>query len=66
MACGAANAAGVLHTGVIREMARQLTGSPMPMDQPPLGGMVMLTRVAGGAWILGERSSDPPGLAAYA
>jgi broad specificity phosphatase PhoE len=64
VASGAANAAGVLHKGVIREMARQLTGAPMPADQPPLGGVVVLTRVAGGAWVLGERSSDPPGLAA--
>jgi len=65
-ASGAANVAGVLHKGVIREMARQLTGAPMPMDQPPLGGVVILTRVAGGPWVLGERSSDPPGLAASA
>ena len=66
LASEAANAAGVLHKGVIRELARQLTGSPLPADQPPLGGVVVLTRVAGGAWVLGERSSDPPGLAASA
>ena len=48
---------------MIRELARQLTGAPMPMSEPPLGGVVVLTRVAGGPWILGERSSDPPGLA---
>lgn len=63
-ASGAANAAGVLHKGVIREMARQLTGEALPPDQPPLGGIVVLTRVAEGPWVLGERSSNPPGLAA--
>jgi broad specificity phosphatase PhoE len=66
LASGAANAAGVLHKGVIREMARQLTGSALPADQPPLGAVVVLTRVAGGPWLVGERSSDPPGLAASA
>jgi broad specificity phosphatase PhoE len=65
-ASGAANAVGVLHKGVIRELARQLTGSPLPKDEPPIGGLVVLTREAGGSWLLGERSSDPPGLAANA
>ncbi len=59
---GASNAAGVLHKGVIRELARQLIGTPLAMGEPPLGGVVVLTRVADGPWILGERSSDPPGL----
>jgi broad specificity phosphatase PhoE len=63
-ASGAANAVGVLHKGVIREIARQLTGSAPPPKEPALGGMLAVTRVAGGAWILGERSSDPPALAA--
>jgi broad specificity phosphatase PhoE len=62
LASGAANAAAVLHKGVIREIARQLTGTPMPATEPPLAGLVALTRVAGGAWILGERSSNPPGV----
>jgi broad specificity phosphatase PhoE len=65
-ASGAANAAAVLHKGVIRELARQLTGAVLPKDEPPIGGVVVLTRVAGGPWIVGERSSDPPGLAASA
>src|SRR5262245_5026436 len=60
LASGAANAAGVLHKGVIREIARQLTGAPLPTTEPPLGGTVVLTRVAGGPWVLGERSSNPP------
>jgi broad specificity phosphatase PhoE len=62
LASGAANAAAVLHKGVIRELARQLTGTPMPMSEPPLGGVVVLTRVADGPWLLGERSSNPPGV----
>jgi broad specificity phosphatase PhoE len=66
VASGTAQVAGVLHKGVIREVARQLLGSPMPAGEPELGGVVALTRVSGGPWILGERSSDPPGLAANA
>jgi broad specificity phosphatase PhoE len=57
---------GVLHKGVIREIARQLTGEVMSREEPPLGGLVELTRVAGGAWVHGPRSSDPPELAASA
>jgi len=66
LASGAAQAAAVLHKGVIRELARQLTGSALPTSEPALGGVVVLTRVAGGGWIVGERSSDPGGLAASA
>ena len=66
LASRGSTAVGVLHKGVIREIARQLTGEPLPKDEPPLGGLVALTRIAGGAWIRGERSSDPVGLAASA
>lgn len=66
IASNARFAAGVLHKGVIREVARQLTGEPMPVNEPALGETVVLTRIAGGPWLLGERSSDPPGLAATA
>ena len=55
-------AAGVLHKGVIRELARQLTGAPMATSEPGLGELVVLTRVADGPWLRGERSSDPPGV----
>jgi broad specificity phosphatase PhoE len=58
--------AGVLHKGVIREIARQLTGEAMPKTGPALGELVTLTRVADGPWLRGVRSSDPPGLAASA
>ena len=64
LASGASNAVGVLHKGVIRELARQLTGQPLPRAEPALGGEVTLTRIAGGGWILGQRSSDPVGLGA--
>jgi broad specificity phosphatase PhoE len=58
--------AGVLHKGVIREIARQLTGEAMARTEPALGELVTLTRVADGPWLRGVRSSDPPGLAASA
>ena len=64
LASGGSTAVGVLHKGVIREIVRRLSGEPLPLGEPPLGGLVALTRIAGGAWIQGERSSDPPGLAA--
>ena len=66
IASNARFAAGVLHKGVIREVARQLTGEPMPVSEPALGETVVLTRIAGGPWLRGERSSDPPGLVATA
>ena len=66
LASPASNAVAVLHKGVIREIARQLTGEVLARPEPPLGGLVALTRIAGGAWILGERSSDPLGLVASA
>jgi broad specificity phosphatase PhoE len=62
----ARSVAGVLHKGVIREIARQLTGEALPKDEPALGELVVLTRVADGPWLRGVRSSDPPGLAASA
>ena len=64
LASNARFAAGVLHKGVIREIARQLTGEPMPASEPGLGALVVLTRIADGPWLRGERSSDPPGLSA--
>jgi len=60
------NAAGVLHKGVIREIARQLTGDAMGRTEPALGELVVLTRGPGGAWLRGERSSDPACLQANA
>jgi broad specificity phosphatase PhoE len=53
-------AAGVLHKGVIREIARQLTGDGLARTEPALGELVVLTRIADGPWLRGQRSSDPP------
>ena len=64
LASGASNAAGVLHKGVIREIVRQQIGEVLPRPLPELAASVELTRTATGVWILGRRSSDPPGLAA--
>jgi broad specificity phosphatase PhoE len=57
---------GVLHKGVIREIARRLTGEAMPRSEPELGEIVTLTRIADGPWLRGVHSSDPPGLGASA
>jgi hypothetical protein len=57
---------GVLHKGVIREIVRQLTGQSLGREEPALGEVVAVTRVAGGSWRVGERSSNPEGLAASA
>ncbi len=48
----------VTHKGVIRTVAEHLTGSPFDRSEPPLGGVVLLTRGATG-WYLGQTSSDP-------
>jgi hypothetical protein len=34
----------------------------MLRTEPALGEVVILTRIAEGPWLRGERSSDPPGL----
>jgi len=40
----------VLHKGVIRLIVEQLTGEALPVGDPPLGGIVTLTRDAQGGW----------------
>jgi broad specificity phosphatase PhoE len=62
LAADARTAACVLHKGVIREIVRQLTGSAPGRTQPAVGGIVEVTRSATGEWLLGSRSSNPPGL----
>lgn len=52
----------VIHKGVIRVIVEQLTGRALPAGEPPLGGLVTLTRSAEGGWFLGQHSSNPPGL----
>ena len=57
-ATGAQSALVVTHKGVIRTLAEQLTGEAMDRSEPPLGGVVILTKGASG-WFLGQSSSDP-------
>ena len=59
LAAPAPNVAAVLHRGVIREVARQLTGKPLDPEHPQIAGITVVTRVADGPWIVGQRSSDP-------
>ena len=56
---GASGALLVVHKGIIRTIAEQLLGEPLPLGKPDLGGRVDLTRTASGAWISGRRSSNP-------
>ncbi len=58
---GATSALLVCHKGVIRAIAEQLLGQPLPDDEPQLAGAVGLSCGAGGAWLLGRRSSEPSG-----
>jgi broad specificity phosphatase PhoE len=62
-ATGARTALCVLHKGVIREIVRALTGFAPDRSQPQLGGALEVTRTPMGEWVLGSRSSNPPGLA---
>jgi broad specificity phosphatase PhoE len=59
LAIPAPNVGAVLHKGVIREIVRQLTGEPLRPEDPQLNGLTVVTRVAEGPWIVGQRSSDP-------
>jgi broad specificity phosphatase PhoE len=61
-ATGLRTAACVLHKGVIREIVRALTGSTLERSKPGIGDVVHVTRTATGEWVLGSRSSNPPGL----
>jgi broad specificity phosphatase PhoE len=56
---GVSSALLVLHKGVIRVIVQQLTGEALPLGDPPLGGVVTLTRNAEGGWFRGQRSSNP-------
>ena len=54
----------VLHRGVIRTIGEQLIGSPLEDATPSLGEVVSFSRIPGGAWFCGRRSSNPQGSAA--
>ncbi len=53
----------VVHKGVIRAIAAELTGQEIDGEAPELGGIVEVTRGADGGWFLGTRGSDPAALA---
>jgi len=59
-ASGAGSALLVVHKGVIRTLAEQLTGAPLADGEPELAHSVDLSRDPAGRWFLGRRSSDPP------
>jgi broad specificity phosphatase PhoE len=52
----------VVHKGVVREIARRLTGQAVGRDEPAVGEGVVLTRRPDGSWFRGRRSSNPPAL----
>lgn len=56
---GARSALVVVHKGVVRTIAEQLVGSPLPEGEPQLGGCVGISRGADDVWRVGRRSSDP-------
>ena len=56
---GVASVLVVVHKGVIRAIARRVAGEELPEGLPELGGMVQLTRDAGGRWFAGRNGSTP-------
>ena len=52
----------VVHKGTIRTIVQHLLGNPLPDGEPPLGGIVALSRGAAGDWYLGRHSSNPEGV----
>jgi broad specificity phosphatase PhoE len=52
----------VVHKGVIRAIVERLTGEKLERQHPGLGEAVMLTRARDGRWVIGVRSSNPPGV----
>ena len=56
----------VTHAGVIREIARLLTGTAPDKDTPALGHWLEIVAEPDGSWRLGRRSSNPPGLVSAA
>ena len=49
----------VAHKGIVRGIVSKLSRTLLEADDPPLGGVVQLTRGANGAWRLGRRGSNP-------
>jgi broad specificity phosphatase PhoE len=61
-ASGASAVLGVLHRGVIRTIAEQLLGRPLPDATPAVGEVVALSLGADDVWTPGRRSSNPEAL----
>lgn len=61
-ASGADAVLAVLHRGVIRLIAEQLLGRPLPDATPGIAEVVGCSLGADGAWHLGRRSSNPEAL----
>jgi len=63
LAAGVMGALVVAHKGVIREIARLLTGGDaIDRDRPALGEAIVLTRDGADRWHVGTRSTNPPGV----
>lgn len=60
---GATSALVVVHKGTIRTIAEKLLGTPLAEGEPPLGGVVVLSRGPEGCWVRG-RCGDRAGLEA--
>jgi broad specificity phosphatase PhoE len=61
---GATSALVVVHKGTIRSIAARLLGTPLAEGEPPLGGVVVLSRGPDGRWVQGRRGGDRAGLEA--
>ncbi len=61
---GATSALVVVHKGTIRTIADRLLETPLAEGEPPLGGVVVLSRGPDGCWVRGRRGSDRAGLEA--
>jgi broad specificity phosphatase PhoE len=61
-ATGATGALLVVHKGVIREILRALGAGELERERPALGEAIVVTRDAGGQWVAGSRSTNPPGV----
>jgi broad specificity phosphatase PhoE len=59
---GACSALLVVHKGTIRTISQHLLGTPLAQGEPPLGGIVQLSRGPDGTWYQGRHGSNPAGV----
>ena len=64
MDADAANVLVAAHKGVVRVIAEKILGEALPDKEPPLGGIVSLSRSADGHWHPGRRGSNPAAVGA--